>query len=133
MKFFLLILKNLRRNKLRTSLTCLAVMVHVFVVTMIWTVVNFLENFTKDKSSNLKAIATVRYDMAGRMPLSYAGPLSQGAASKPGDTKPKDSMAWQFYIGTLGTGKSVRENLIFLLACDTTKLPWKEKKDGKTV
>src|SRR5205807_3715801 len=133
MKFFLLILKNLRRNKLRTFLTCLAVMVLVFVVTMIWTVVYFIDSFTKDKSSNLKAIATVRYDMAGRMPLSYADPLSHGAASKPGDKEPIDSMAWQFYIGTLGTGKSVRENLVFLLACDATKLPWKEQRDGKTI
>src|SRR5712692_10040626 len=82
MKFFLLILKNLRRNKLRTFLTCLAVMVLVFVVTMIWTVVYFIDNFTKEKSGNLKAIATVRYDMAGRMPLSYAGPLSAGGYVK---------------------------------------------------
>src|SRR5262245_10003690 len=133
MKFFLLILKNLRRNKLRTFLTCLAVMVLVFVVTMIWTVVYFIDNFTKERSGNLKALATVRYDMMGRMPLSYADPLSQGAASKPGDTRPKDSMAWQFYICALDTGKKVRENLVFLLACDATRLPRKEKKDGKTI
>ncbi|HMF13779.1 MAG TPA: ABC transporter permease [Gemmataceae bacterium] len=133
MKFFLLILKNLRRNKLRTFLTCLATMVLVFVVTMIWTVVYFIENFTKEKSGNLKAIATVRYDMAGRMPLSYAGPLSHGGATKPGDKEPVDSMAWQFYIGTMGSGKTERENMIPLLACDAAKLPWKEKKNGKTI
>ena len=62
MKFFLLILKNLRRNKVRTALTCMAVGVLVFVVTMIWTVVYFLENFTKEKSGSLKAIVTDRYD-----------------------------------------------------------------------
>jgi putative ABC transport system permease protein len=133
MKFFLLILKNLRRNKLRTALTCLAVMVLVFVVTMIWTVVYFLENFTKEKASNLKAIATVRYDMGGRMPLSYAGPLSHGAATKPGDKEPVDSMAWQFYFGSMDPAKTTRENLVPLLACDATKLPWKEKKDGRTI
>jgi ABC-type Na+ efflux pump permease subunit len=39
----LLILKNLRRNKLRTVITCLAGMVLVFIVTMMWTVVYFLD------------------------------------------------------------------------------------------
>src|SRR5712692_9901494 len=101
MKFFLLILKNLRRNKLRTFLTCLATMVLVFVVTMIWTMVYFIESYTKEKSGNLKAIVTARFDMTGRMPLSYSDPLSQGAYSKPGDKTPKDSAAWQFYIGTI--------------------------------
>src|SRR5215467_11268818 len=121
MKFFLLIIKNLRRNKLRTSLTCLATMVLVFVVTMIWTVVYFIENFTKEKSGNLKAIVTVRYDMMGRMPLSYADPLSQGAALNPSDKKPIDSMAWQFYIGTLDAETKTRESMIFLLACEVMK------------
>jgi putative ABC transport system permease protein len=133
MKFFLLIIKNLRRNKLRTALTCLATMVLVFVVTMIWTMVYFIESYTKEKSGNLKAIVTVRYDMTGRMPLSYADPLSQGAYTKPGDKTPKDSAAWQFYIGTIDPDKKTRESMVFMLACDTTKLPWKEKVNGKTV
>ena len=133
MKFFLLIIKNLRRNKLRTSLTCLATMALVFVVTMIWTMVYFIDNFTKEKSGNLKAIVTVRYDMMGRMPLSYADPLSQGGYLKPGDKLPKDSAAWQFYLGYIDAEKKNRDDMVFLLACDTTKLPWKEKKDGKTI
>ena len=75
MKFFLLILKNLRRNKLRTALTALATMVLVFVVTMIWTVVYFLEAFTNEKSGNLKAVVTERWQMPSQMPLSYTEPL----------------------------------------------------------
>jgi len=130
MKFFLLIIKNLGRNKLRTALTCLAVMVLVLVVTMIWTVVFFLENFTKEKSGNLKAIVTDRYDFQGQMPLSYAGPLSQGAARKPGDKMPSDSMAWQFYLGTLDPKKQTRENLVIMVGIDAYQLPTKV---GKTV
>src|SRR6516225_2598056 len=114
MKFFLLIFKNLRRNKLRTALTALAVGVLVFVVTMIWTVVYFLENFTKEKSGNLKAIVTGRYDIQGQMPLSYARDLSHGAASRPGDVVPAESMAWQFYLGTLDPQKRTRENMVIL-------------------
>jgi putative ABC transport system permease protein len=130
MKIFLLILKNLRRNKLRSTLTCLAVMVLVLVVTMIWTVVAFLDNFTQQKQGNLKAIVTDRYDAQGELPLSYVEPLSEGAARKRGDKKPVDSMAWQIYLGTLDPEKRSRENLLVLIATDARHLPTKV---GKTV
>ncbi len=131
MKFFLLIVKNLRRNKLRTTLTCLSVMVLVFVVTMIWTVVYFLDEFAKDKSGNMKAIVTERWQMPSQMPLTYTEPLSHGAARKEGDKLPKDSMAWQFYIGTLDAAKKTRENLVVLVAMDVRKLPRKSLHEGK--
>lgn len=130
MKFFLLILKNLRRNKLRTVITCLAVMVLVLVVTMIWTVVAFIDNLAREKGGNLKAIVTDRYDMQGQLPLSYAGPLSQGAAQKPSDKVPVDSMAWQIYLGTLDRENRTRENLVVLVATDAHHLPTKV---GQTV
>jgi putative ABC transport system permease protein len=132
-KFFLLIVKNLRRNKLRTTLTCLSVMVLVLVVTMIWTIVYFLEEFTKDKSGNMKAIVTERWQRPSQMPLRYTEPLSRGAARKPGDKLPKDSMAWQFYIGTLDPIKKTRENLVAFVAMDVRKLPRKSHRDGKVV
>jgi putative ABC transport system permease protein len=133
MRFFLLILKNLRRNKLRTALTALATMVLVFVVTMIWTVVYFLSEFTNEKSGNLKAVVTERWQMPSQMPLSYTEPLSRGAATKAGDKKPNDSMAWQFYIGTLDADKKTRENMIILIAMDVRKLSRKSHRDGKVV
>jgi putative ABC transport system permease protein len=123
MKFLLLIFRNLGRNKLRTAITSLAVMVLVLVVTMIWTVIDFLGNLTKEKSSNRKAIVSDRYDMQGLLPLSYAGPLSRGAAGKPGDKLPIDSMSWQFYIGALDAEKRTRENLVTLIAMDACHLP----------
>jgi putative ABC transport system permease protein len=128
MKFFLLVLKNLRRNKLRTVITSLAVMVLVLVVTMIWTVIYFLNNFTKEKASNLKAIVTDRYDMQGLLPLSYASPLSQGAAWKPGDKVPVDSMSWQIYLGTLDQVSHTRDNLMFLVATEARHVPTKVDK-----
>jgi putative ABC transport system permease protein len=108
-------------------------MVLVFVITMIWTVVYFLDNFTKEKSGNLKVVVTERWQMPSQMPLSYAGPLSRGAARKPGDKEPKDSMAWQFYTGTLDPEKRTREHLIVLVAMDVHKLPRKSHKDGKVI
>jgi putative ABC transport system permease protein len=134
MKFFLLILKNLRRNKLRTALTVLATMVLVFVVTMIWTVVYFLDQLTADKMSTLKAIVTERWQMPSQMPLSYAGPLSDAAARKPGDKKPKESMGWQFYAGSLDKGATkTRDNRVLMVAMDVRKLPRKSVRDGKVV
>jgi len=133
MKFFLLILKNLRRNKLRTALTALSTMVLVFVVTMIWTVVYFLDEFTKEKSGNLSVVVTERWQMASQMPLWYTEPLSRGAARKTGDKEPKDSMAWQFYTGTLDADKRTRENLVVLVAMDVRKLPRKSHEDGKVI
>jgi putative ABC transport system permease protein len=125
MKLLLLILKNLRRNKLRTVINCLAVMVLVLVVTMIWTVLYFLDNFSKEKGGNRKAVVTDRYDAQGQLPLSYAGPLSQGAARKAGDTVPVDSMSWQIYLGTLDPEKRTHENLVILIATDARHLPTK--------
>jgi len=63
MKFFLLIVKSLRRNLLRTTLTCLAVMVLVFVVTQIWTVLYFLDSITTEKAKDFKAIVTERWQV----------------------------------------------------------------------
>jgi putative ABC transport system permease protein len=123
MKFFLLIVKNLRRNKLRSTLTCLAVMVLVFVVTMIWTVVYFLEDFKQEKTGNLKAIVTERWQMNSQMPLGYESDLANGAASSKGDKEPTDSMTWQFYRGTIDPAKTRREDVVAMVAMDVTKLP----------
>src|SRR5207244_7619416 len=81
MKFLLLIFKNLLRNKVRTILTCMATMVLVFVVTMMWTVVYFLNDLTEKKTENLQAIITEKWQLPSQMPMSYAQPLSEGAAS----------------------------------------------------
>jgi putative ABC transport system permease protein len=122
MKLVLLIFKNLLRNKLRTLLTCLATMVLVFVVTMIWTVVYFLDDLTKQKTNNLQAIVTEKWQIPSQMPMSYVGPLSEGAASRHDDIRPKDSMIWQFYGGTIDPDKKTRDSMIFFIATDPNKL-----------
>src|SRR5207249_4798394 len=84
-------------------------------------------------SGNLKAVITERWQMPSQMPLSYVEPLSHAAARKPGDKEPKDSMAWQFYTGTLDPNKRTRASFLVLVALDVRKLPMKSTKDGKTV
>ncbi|MER3439877.1 MAG: ABC transporter permease [Gemmataceae bacterium] len=121
-KLFLLMLKNLRRHLLRTSLTAVATMVLVFVVILVWSILYFLDVVTQERAKDLKAIVTERWQIPSQMPFSYADSLSRGAASKPDDIVPDDSMTWQFYGGTLDPNKRTRENLIFFFAMEPKKL-----------
>ncbi len=115
------VLKSLFRNPLRTGLTAAATMLLVFIVTLVWTVLWFLNQVMTEKSKDLKAIVTERWQIPSQMPFSYGAALADGAARKPGDVKPQDSMTWQFYGGTLDPGKLTRENIVFFFAMDPKK------------
>jgi putative ABC transport system permease protein len=97
-------------------------MVLVFVVTMIWTVVYFLNDLTETKTGNLQAIVTEKWQLPSQMPLSYAQPLCEGAASHHGDLRPKDSMLWLFYGGTVDPENKTRDSLVFFIATDPNKI-----------
>jgi putative ABC transport system permease protein len=122
MKFFLLIGKNVGRNLVRSSLTALGTMVLVFVVTLVWSVLAFLDQATSEKNQNLKAIVTERWQIPSRLPFSYASTLSRGAAQNPGDIEPLDSMTWQFYGGSLDAEKSTRDANLFAIGLEPKKL-----------
>jgi len=100
MKFFLLILENIRRNKLRTALTALGTMVLVLVVTAVWTILGFIDSQVTEKSENIKAIVTERWRLPSQMPYAYKQSLIEGAATKPTDLRPEDYMTWTFYVGS---------------------------------
>jgi putative ABC transport system permease protein len=121
-KYILLIGKNLRRNVLRTTLTALGTMVLVFVVTLVWSVLYLLDGIIAEKSSNLKAIITERWQIPSQMPFAYASSLAEGAARNPGDVRPQDSMSWQFFGGALAPDKRSREDLVFALCMEPKKL-----------
>jgi putative ABC transport system permease protein len=121
-KYILLIGKNLRRNVLRTMLTALGTMVLVLVVTIVWSVLHLLDSLMEEKTSNLKAIATERWQIPSQMPFAYAQTLSEGAARQAGDVRPMDSMTWQFFGGALSPGVRSREELVFAFAMEPKKL-----------
>ncbi len=121
-KYVVLIVRNLRRNVLRTSLTALGTMVLVFVVTLVWSVLHFLDLVMAEKSSNLKAIVTERWQIPSQMPFAYAATLCEGAARYPGDVKPQDAMTWQFFGGALAPDKRAREDLVFAFCMEPKKL-----------
>jgi putative ABC transport system permease protein len=122
-KFFSFISKSLLRNLLRTTLASLAVMVLVFVVTLIVSILIFLDLVMSEKSKDLKAIVTERYQMPSMMPYSYAYTLERGAARSdhPEDLVPEDSMTWQFYGGWLDPKNKTREDFMFMFAMDPRK------------
>jgi len=124
MKLLLLIVKNVGRNPLRSILTALGTMVLVLVVTLVWSILYFIDRATDEKSKDFKAIVTERWSIPSRLPYSYAASLSEGAARKdhPEDVRPADSMTWQFYGGTLDPKNLSMQTIIFGLACDPEKL-----------
>jgi putative ABC transport system permease protein len=122
MKFFLLIVRNVRRNLLRSVLTAIVTVVLVCVVTMVWSILSLLDYLTTEKSENFRAMVTERWSIPSRMPMSYADSLARGAARNPGDIRPTDSMTWQFYIGTLDKRKMTRESFLFAVGVDPAKV-----------
>lgn len=122
MRFLMIILKNVVRNPLRAALTTLGTMVLVFVVTLVWSVLAFLDKVTEEKSRDIKAIVTERWRLPSMLPYTYAAQLADGAARHPDDVRPMDWMAWQFYGGTLDPVNRTRDNIIFAVATDPKKV-----------
>ncbi len=122
MKFMTLIIKNLRRNLLRSVLTSAGVMVLVFVITLIWSILGFLDVATSEKTSNFKGIVTEKWSIPSQMPFSYAATLENGAAREDSDVKPIDSMTWQFFIGSTEKGKMGFNSFLFAFCMEPKKL-----------
>jgi putative ABC transport system permease protein len=123
-KAVLFILKSLARNKVRTALTAVATGLFVLLVTMVWSVLWFLDLATQERSKDLKAIVTERWQIPSQMPFAYAQSLSEGAATKPTDVRPLDSMTWQFFGGTIDSpdAKPTRENMVFFFCMEPAKV-----------
>jgi putative ABC transport system permease protein len=123
-KFLLLMLKSLRRNLLRTSLTYLAIFVLVLVVTLVWSVLAYLDEMMTEKSGNIKVIVTEKWQVSSEMPFAYAARLSVGAAdaTRPDEARPQDSMTWQIYVGTTDAEKKTRDSMVFIIGLEPVKL-----------
>jgi putative ABC transport system permease protein len=128
-KLFLLGLKNLRRNLVRTMLTGMAIGVLAFMITMIWTVIYFIEAATTERAKDLKIIITERWQIPSQMPMTHASYLNpgpkgnlmpelRGPDGKPRYYGPDDFMIWSFYGGTMDPNKKTLENMIFFFAMD---------------
>lgn len=117
MKFLILVLENIRRNPIRTTLTSLGTMTLVLVVTLVFSVLTTLDKVTSDKIANMKMVITERWQVPSMMPFSYAAGLCDGAAdpNDPNAAHPQDSMTWGFFIGSTEQNPAKRsfENMFF--------------------
>ncbi|HEX4588422.1 MAG TPA: ABC transporter permease [Gemmataceae bacterium] len=115
-KFGVMMFMNLRRSLLRTSLTYLATFAGVIVVAMIWSVLSFLDNVMTEKSKDVKAIVTEKFQIPSQMPPSYENGLSAEAVALPeglrADRK-KDLMSWTFLGGSTDPDKRTLETIVF--------------------
>ena len=93
----------------------------VLVVTLVWSLLAFLDSITTEKKQNLKAIVTERWQFPSQMPFAYAETLAEGAAREPGDVQPLDSMTWQFFGGTLDKENVTRDTRLFAFAMEPRK------------
>ena len=121
-KYVSFVVKSVRRNLLRSMLTGWAIMVLVFVVTLVWSFLVVLDVVMTERAKDLKAIVTERWQVPSQMPFAYAAGLEEGAYERPGDLRPEDSMTWQFYGGTLDPTSKSWENFMFFFALDPRKL-----------
>ena len=122
MKFFLLILKNVRRNLLRTTLTSLGTIALVLVVTLVWSILQFLADQTSPKKQNIKAIISEKWQLPSQMPRAYSDSLRDGAAKENGDVHPSDSMTWQFFGGSMDPARRDPKLRMFAFAMQPSKL-----------
>jgi putative ABC transport system permease protein len=129
-----MILKSVTRNLLRTTLTGLAIMVLVLVITLVWSVLHMLDRVTADKARDFKVIVSERWQIPSQMPFSasYVRTLERGGARTANDVVPQDSMSWTFYGGTIDPTKRTRENIVFFFGMDPAKMITIERgQDGK--
>lgn len=124
--YLALIFRNITRNLLRTSLTYVAIFVLVFVISGIWSMLNFIDSVTQEKENNLKAIITEKHQIPSQMPRSFEREIIDIAFSLPEEMRPKngldDVMTWSFVGGTTDPNNRSLKNIIFFFAMEPRKL-----------
>lgn len=108
MKFFLLILKNLRRNKLRTTLTALAVTVMVTICAEMMAVLFWVHQHVRTQASQAKLLVSERWVAPSCIPARYLSLLTRQEGVE-------DWTLWNLYTGYLDASRQ-RSRLGFGLA-----------------
>lgn len=91
-ELLLLILKNLGRNKVRTTLTALAVAVLVTICAEMTTVTSAIKKRVENDASQSKLLVTERWVMPSRIPARYVPTLTEMEGVE-------DWTVWCFYTG----------------------------------
>lgn len=94
LRFVIFVLKNLRRNKLRTTLTGLAVVVLMAIYTVAGTVTDKVGQMVTAHSSQVRLIVRERWTVPSRLPIRYVRELA-------GFDGVEDWTVWHIYGGAL--------------------------------
>ena len=125
-KIALLLLRGLRRNILRTSLSYFALFVLTFVLSGLFTIVRFLEFITTEKTANFKVIMTEKYSIPSQMPPGYERRMEDLLQELPPELRPTggrdDVMSWSFVGGTTDPSNPRPENAMFLFCLEPRKI-----------
>lgn len=128
MKLVAFILKNLLRNKVRSLLTILAAAVLVACVTMILTVLHFIEQEMSEKENDVKLVVTERYRMPSRFDrrlvknIVEQGALNDKLREVPG-FQPDMHTTWHFIVLTLDPEMKDSNKEFMAIATIPEKMP----------
>src|ERR1043166_8836274 len=125
-RLFMLGVKNLFRNKLRTSLTSGAIGVLAIMVTIIWTIIFFIDLITVERSKDMKIIVTYKWSVPSQIPMGHGEYLNPSSPKFLSELEqngkklygPNDFMVWSFYGGTTDPGKITPDTLLFFFVMD---------------
>ncbi len=107
MKLLLLALKNLRRNRVRATLTALAMILLAAVFCMVATVLRALAVFTAEKDRDIKLIVTERYRIPSRFDTRFVDEMVHSGSALNSELlrvpgfDPDKYNVWQFIGFTL--------------------------------
>jgi putative ABC transport system permease protein len=130
-RLFLLGVKNLRRNLLRTSLTSFAIGVFALMITIIWTIIYFIDLITVERSKDLKIIVTYKWSVPSQIPMTHADYLNPSSpkflpqlVDEYGKKLygPNDFMVWSFYGGTTDPNKITPDTLVFFFVMEPDQI-----------
>jgi putative ABC transport system permease protein len=122
MKLFVIILKNLKRNKVRSILTALAIFFLVAIFTLIATVTKFLEDMMVEQSKDVLAIVTERYRIPSRFDRKYLDDIrSPGSTlnvklSEVEGFHPEKLNIWHFIVFSLDPAMQDKDKIFALIA-----------------
>jgi putative ABC transport system permease protein len=128
MKLLILILKNLRRNKVRSILTALAIFLLVAIFTMIATVIAFLDSQMAEQSKDVMAVITDRYRIPSRFDRKYMDDIEATGSTLNSNLSNIDgfhgakSNLWHFVIFTLDPTFKDQDKAFFTIATHPEKI-----------
>lgn len=123
LKLLQLVLKNLQRNLLLSSLMYIATFVFVLVIVGMKSIVSFIDLVQTEREQDFKAIVTERYQIPSQMPMRYDREIREALMKENLLANGHDDvMTWGFYGGSVDPEKRTRESIVFFFVMEPEKV-----------